>query len=254
VARNLTFDNAYTFTYNKTNALGAVPSGAIPVGGQGDNGDNVLNVYNIAAEVGNAFYDPRHKFLSTVVYDLPIGRGKQFAGNASHAEDLLVGGWSASTILLYHSGFWLTPYYPVSESDSSGTGPSYRSVKQVNPDCNAGVSGYLPSPSIAAYFNSAAYSIPAADIGRFGTCGVGLLEGPHTVTFSTSFGKTFHITEHLGVHYEAQFANLFNVNNWSNPNMNVGSSSFGQITSQQDGTPGSQAGPRSIQMSLRVSY
>ena len=62
------------------------------------------------------------------------------------------------------------------------------------------------------------------------------------------------MSERLSVHYEAQFANLFNINNWGVPNMNVGSSSFGQITSQQDGTPGSQAGPRSIQMSLRINY
>jgi len=34
----------------------------------------------------------------------------------------------------------------------------------------------------------------------------------------------------------------------------VGSSSFGKITSQQDGTPGSQAGPRSIQMALRLIF
>ena len=73
-------------------------------------------------------------------------------------------------------------------------------------------------------------------------------------TFSSSFGKTFHVTERFGVHYEAQFANLFNFNNWGIPNLNVGSSSFGQITNQQDGTPGSQAGPRSITMSLRLTY
>jgi len=83
---------------------------------------------------------------------------------------------------------------------------------------------------------------------------VGILEGPSTATFSASLGKTFHVSERLSVHYEAQFANLFNINNWGVPNMNVGSSSFGQITSQQDGTPGSQAGPRSIQMSLRINY
>jgi hypothetical protein len=254
MTHNLTFDNAFTFTYNMTNALGAVPTSAIPVGGQGDNGDNVLNVFNIAAETGHAFYDPRHKFLSTVVYDLPFGRGKQYLGNASHVEDLIVGGWSASTILLYHTGYFLTPYFPSSTADPSGTGPSYRSVKQQNPDCNGGANGNEVNPSIATYFNSAAFSIPASDIGRFGTCGVGILTGPHTVTFSSSFGKTFQITERLGLHYEAQFANLFNVNNWGIPNLNVGSSSFGQITSQQDGTPGSQAGPRSIQMSLRLSY
>jgi hypothetical protein len=118
----------------------------------------------------------------------------------------------------------------------------------------AGVSGNLSGRSISDYYNAKAYSIPGSDIGRFGTCSTGLLEAPPTTTFSASFGKTFQITEPLGVHDEAQFANLFNVNNWGIPNMNVGSSHFGQITNQQDGTPGSQAGPRSIQMSLRVSY
>jgi hypothetical protein len=252
LGRGFTFDNAFTLTYNKTNALGAVPSSAIPVGGQGDNGDNVLNVFNIGAETGNAFYDPRERFLSTVVYDLPIGRGKQFMGNASKAMDAVVGGWSASTIMLYHSGFWLTPYFPSSESDPSGTYPSSRSVSNQNPDCTSGSSG--SSGTIAQYFSPTPYSIPANSIGRFGNCGVGILESPHTITFSASFGKTFHITEHFGVHYEAQFANLFNINNWGIPNLNVGSSSFGQITAEQDGTPGSQAGPRSIQMSLRLSY
>jgi hypothetical protein len=116
------------------------------------------------------------------------------------------------------------------------------------------VSGSLSHPTIATYFNSAAYSIPGSNIGRFGNCGTGLLSAPHTNTFSASFGKTFQITERFGVQYQAQFANLFNINNWGIPNMNVGSSHFGQITNQQDGTPGSQAGPRSIQMSLRVYY
>jgi hypothetical protein len=250
----LTFDNSFTLTYNQTNALGAVPSGAIPVGGQGDNGDNVLNVFNIDAEKGNAFYDPSKKFLSTAVYQIPVGRGKRFMGNVSKPVDALVGGWSASSIMLYHSGFWLTPYFNSSTADPSGTEPSYRSVKQQNPDCVNGASGTMTQPSISQFFNVNAYSIPASNIGRFGNCGVGILEGPRTVTFSSSFGKTFHVTERLGVHYEAQFANLFNFNNWGIPNMNVGSSSFGTITAQQDGTPGSQAGPRSIQMSLRLSY
>jgi len=253
LGRGLTFDNAFTLTYNKTNALGAVPSGAIPVGGQGDNGDNVLNVFNIAAETGNAFYDPSKRFLSTVVYELPFGRGKQIMGNASKAADAVVGGWNLSSVLLFHSGFWLTPYFPSSEADPSGTGPSYRSVKQQNPDCGSGATAGF-SGTIHDFFDPKPYSIPASDIGRFGSCGVGILEGPTTTTLSTSIGKTFQVTERFGVHYEAQFANLFNINNWGEPNMNVGSSSFGQITNEQDGTPGSQAGPRSIQMSLRLSF
>jgi hypothetical protein len=253
--QGFTFNNAYTLTWNRTNALGAVPSGAIPVGGQGDNGANTLNNFDLGAATGNAFYDPRHKFLSTFIYDLPVGRGKHFLASSGRAMDLLVSGWEVAGITLYHSGFWLTPYFPSSLSDPSGTGPSYRSVKQQNPDCVSGVSGYLPNPTTANFFNVNAYTVPASDIGRFGNCGVGILEGPNTVTFSTSLGKSFHLTERFSLKYEAQFANLFNINNWGLPNMNVASgSSFGKISNEQDGIPGSQAGPRSIQMMLRLQF
>jgi Carboxypeptidase regulatory-like domain len=250
----LTFDNAFTLTWNRTNALGAVPSSAIPVGGQGDNGGNTLNNFDLGAATGNAFYDPRKKFLGTLVYELPFGRGKRYLTSSNRTMDFLVGGWSVSGITLYHSGFWLTPYFPSSLADPSGTAPQYRSVSNQNPDCVSGVSGYLSHPTTAAYFNVNAYSVPASDIGRFGDCGVGILEGPDTVTFSMSAGKTVHLNERFAVRYEAQFANLLNINNWGNPILNVSSSTFGKITSEQDGTPGSQAGPRSIQMALRLIF
>jgi hypothetical protein len=66
-----------------------------------------------------------------------------------------------------------------------------------------------------------------------------------------SAGKTFQVTERVGVRYEAQFANLFNILNKDVPNMNVASSGFGQITSSQ---LYGQAGPRTIQMMLRVLF
>jgi hypothetical protein len=81
--------------------------------------------------------------------------------------------------------------------------------------------------------------------------GVGILEGPGTVTFFMSAGKTFSVTERIGVRYEAEFANLFNILNKANPNMNVASGSFGLI-SQSQGVE--QGGPRSIQMQLRVLF
>jgi hypothetical protein len=49
----------------------------------------------------------------------------------------------------------------------------------------------------------------------------------------------------------AQFANLFNVLNKGVPNLNVGSSSFGRVTGSQ---LQQQAGPRSIQMMLRLIF
>jgi hypothetical protein len=253
--RGLKFTNAYTIAWNKTNALGPVPNSAIGVGGQGDNGANTLDNYNLGASTGNAFYDPRHKFLSTVVYDLPFGRGRTFLNAGSSPVDMIAGGWTVSGILLYHSGLWLTPYFSSGLSDPSGTAPQYRSVSKQVPDCVSGQSGTVSNPTLGQFFNPAAFSVPASNIGRFGNCSVGILEGPSTTTFSMSVGKSVRITETVSARYEAQFANLFNFNNWGLPNMNVANaSSFGQITSAQDGTPGSQAGPRSIQMVLRLQF
>ena len=258
-AHGLSFSNSYTLAFNKTNALGVAPNSAIGTGGQGDNGANVNNIYDITSDMGNAFYDPRNRFISSLVYELPFGRGKSFLGNSSRTTDLLVGGWNVTGITMLHSGLWWTPYYPSSVYDASGTNPSQRSVKQQRPDCSAGASGYLSNPTTAAFFNVGAYGVPehstdaagtAEPIGRFGSCGVGTLAGPGTVTFSMSTGKTFHITERFGLRYEAQFSNLFNLVNWGAPNMNI-TGSFGQITSAQDV---SQAGPRSIQMALRFQF
>jgi len=257
-AHGLSFTNSYTLAFNKTNALGTAPNSAIGTGGQGDNGANTNNIYDITSQMGNAYYDPRHSFISTIVYDLPFGRGKTYASGISRGEDLLLGGWNVTGIALLHTGLWETPYYPSSVYDSSGTDPSERSVKQQRPDCNNG-SGYLSNPSTAAFFNVSAFSIPAhpvdqfgtaEPIGRFGNCGVGTLEGPGTTTFSMSTGKTFHLNERFAIRYEAQFSNIFNILNWGEPNMNI-TGSFGQITHAQQVA---QAGPRTIQMSLRFQF
>lgn len=250
-AHDLTFSNSYTWAKSITNALGVAPSSAIPTGGQGDNGDNVNNIYNIAADEGNAYYLPRQRFVSTLVYDLPFGRGKKYFGGVGRFANAAVGGWRVTGITLAQTGPWLTPYFPSSLADPSGTFPTARSVKQQRPDCVSGQSGYLSNPTTADYFNVNAFSVPASDIGRFGNCGVGILEGPGTAVFSSSVGKTFAISERVGVRYEAQFANLFNILNKAAPNMNVASGSFGLISQSQ---LVEQAGPRSIQMMLRFQF
>jgi hypothetical protein len=211
----------------------------------------VANYFNIAADSGNAYFNPRHRFVSSIVYDLPLGRGKEYFGNVSRVANLAVGGWRVTGVTIIQTGPWLTPNFSSSLSDPSGTFPSDRSVKIQRPDCMAGKTGYLSNPTTADYFDATAFVIPPSDIGRFGNCGVGILEGPGTVTFSMSAGKTFFFNERVGLRYEAEFANSFNALNKAIPNMNVGSSSFGLI-SQSQGVD--QGGPRSIQMQLRLLF
>jgi hypothetical protein len=262
-ASGLSFTNAYTFTSNNTNALGTAPNSAIAQGGQGDNGGNVNNAFDIKSDYGHAFYDPRHKFLSTAVFNLPVGRGQKILGDAGPLLDRIIGGWSMTAINLYHSGNFLTPYFPSGDYDPSGTAPHNRSVSEIRPDIAAGVS---TSPTVAQkaaglHFNPLAFEFPgstpgapapSAPIGRFGNAGVGILTGPQTETFSTSLGKNLPIAEHFVLRYEAQVSNLFNFVNANIPALNITSpNSFGLYTSSQSQA---QAGPRTIQMSLRLSY
>ena len=251
-SNDLTFQTNYTWAKNITNALGTAPSSAIPSGGQGDNGGNVQDYFNIAQDTGNADFTRRHRFIGNFVYDLPFGRGKKYASSISRAANLAVGGWRVTGVLLLQTGPWLTPYYPSSLVDSSGTNPSQRSVAQQRPDCVSGQNGgYLSNPTTSDYYNLKAFSIPGANIGRYGNCGVGILEGPGTQTFSMSAGKTIQITERFGVRYEAQFANVLNILNKGVPNTNVASGSFGLI-SQAQGVE--QGGPRTIQMMVRILF
>jgi hypothetical protein len=174
-------------------------------------------------------------------YDLPFGQGKQFLSSGSAFTNALVGGWSVAAIELAQSGPYLTPTF--SGTDPSGTGVLVRGVTSTQrPDC-------VGSPSFS---NPGAFAIPANNIGRFGNCGVGILEGPGTQVFSMTLAKQFHLTERMGLKFDAQFANLFNHVNPNAPPTSINNlKTFGIPQSDQ---AGEQAGPRTIQMGLRISF
>ena len=48
-------------------------------------------------------------FVWSAIYDLPVGKGKRFLGNAGRVTDLLLGGWQASNTLTYGTGLPFNP-------------------------------------------------------------------------------------------------------------------------------------------------
>jgi hypothetical protein len=247
--KGLTLDANYTWAHDTSNALGAVPTTLTA-----ENGATILNMYDIHADYGPVIYVARNRFVGTFQYELPYGRGQQFGGGISRATNLALGGWSVAGIFLDHSGHFLTPSF--SGTDPSGTGVLTRGVTTAQrPDCT-GVTPNLSNRTRNDYYNIAAFSVPANNIGRFGNCPVGILTGPGTVTFAGTVGKNFAITERFNLRYETQVANLFNHTNLADPATNISSPTFGQITNVQDANTsyGPSAGPRNIQMSLRLTF
>lgn len=247
----LTFDANYTFSKDLSNALGAVPSADTA-----ENGATILNMYNIGADYGNVVFNRRNRFVGTAEYALPYGRGQKFGADINPLLNEALGGWSIAGIDLWQSGPFLTPSF--SGTDPSGTGVLVRGVTTAQrPDCVVGVNPNATHQTRNGWFNINAFSTPGNNIGRFGNCSVGILTGPDTQTFAGTLGKNFPISTRFNLRYEAQFANLFNHTNLAAPATNISSpSTFGTITATQDAnTPyGPSAGPRNLQMSLRLTF
>ncbi len=160
----------------------------------------------------------------------------------------LAGGWDVTGITLLQSGPFLTPFF--SNADPSGTGATVRGFTATErPDCVG--DGNKSDPTITSWFDLNAFVRPGNNIGRFGSCAVGELVGPGTKTFSLTLGKNVTLAAPSHMRVEIAFANLFNILNPDVPNTNITSSSFGRITQSQIVD---QAGPRTVQFSLRYSF
>jgi hypothetical protein len=240
----LSFQNSYTLAKNLSNALGPAP-GAFSA----ENGPTTLNNFDIASDYGDVVFTRRHRFVSTFLWELPVGRGRRFAGDISGFADQLIGGWQIAGITLLQSGPFLTPTF--TGTDPSGTGVLVRGVTTTQRPDRTG-NGNLSNPTAERFFDRTAFVAPANNIGRFGDAGVGILEGPGTKVFSMSLAKRFSLGERGSLRYEATFSNLFNHTNLDVPStLNISSPNFGRITRTQ---PVDNAGPRTIQMSLRLSF
>jgi hypothetical protein len=192
---------------------------------------------------------PRQRFMLTGAYQLPFGKGQTFAGPGF--LNPVIGGWSVSTVTTSQTGQWLTPTMPASD-DQSNTNLIERSTGGAiaRPDC---VGNPIPQHrSAQGYYNLSAFALPPTNAGRFGTCGVGILQGPGMVDVDAGLAKRFNIGERVHVRFEATFTNVINHTNYAPPALNFGEpSSFGVLnTALLQG----QGGNRTGQLALRMDF
>ena len=272
----LSFDSNYTLAKNLADNQGP-DNGSSFAGEAGGaraswNGDRTV-------DFGQVYGTRRHRWSSTAVYQLPVGRGKRFGGNINHFADLAVGGWQLSSIFVVQSGPFLSAYFPAGSLDPSGTGSGLSSAanggsypgRAQKPDRIAN-----PKPagqSRANWINRAAFACPGsstpyvpdatcdvgsgqpgapAPIGRFGNAQIGSIVGPGTVNLSTGLSKAFAVTERVHLRAEGTFTNVLNHTNLADPaSLDLTNPLFGQITQAR----GSDfAGSRTGQVSMRLEF
>ena len=66
-------------------------------------------------------------------------------------------------------------------------------------------------------------------VGRFGTAGKGIIDGPGLITLDAGLFKDFAVTERWRVRLQSQVRNLPNHPNFANPEMNLSSGNFNKI-------------------------
>jgi hypothetical protein len=260
-------DSAYTFASNLADNQGPQESSFAAETG----GARASYLYNRELDFGNVYGTRRNRWITTSLYDLPVGRGKMFGSRMNYLEDTVLGGWQLSNIFLWQSGPYLTPYIPSGDADPSGTGSGSLFGRDQHPDqifsanlkpAGRGRNDWInrqafACPSNTGYIatsfagNACGVGVSSNPIGRFGTARDGIVTGPGTVNLSTGLNKTFPLTSRVSLRAEGTFTNVLNHTNLADPNTNEASGTFGIITEAR----GSDfAGSRTGQVSASLVF
>ena len=160
----------------------------------------------------------------------------------------MTSGWELSGVFLAESG----PFMTVLASSADPSGTNFENIiGNGRADIVSGVSTIPTGQNINNWINTAAFAIPANNIGRFGDSPVGSVVGPGTQALSLSILRTFKVTERVKLRLSAAATNVLNHPNYGTPGLTLGTSTFGIISSLQTAEG---AGPRSLQMTGRISF
>jgi hypothetical protein len=175
------------------------------------------NFYNHRAEWAQCYWDSKHVLSAYAVYELPIGRNKPIAGNASSVVNAVVGNWSANPIISWHTGFPLALYGSTDSSKTGSPGP--------RPNCNTALLKYpkttMQDGSGLLWFDPSFVTDPAT--GTFGNCPAqGPVVGPGYAGVDLGLQKNFPISETMRLQFRSDFLNLFNHPNFAKPNTGNG--------------------------------
>ena len=209
-----------------------------------------LNIADVAPTAGAAFVlanqnDPAmdyglsnnhvpQTFVASYLYALPAVKRFGLFGKE------VLSGWQINGITTIQSG---SPFNVLSNKDTNFDGiATDRPNVTGNPRFGSGRSR---SQKIAGYFNTAAYSLPAAGQ-LYGNSSRNPFIGPGFVNTNLSAFKRFAIYKESDLLFRGEVFNVFNNVNLSNPNGTFGTANFGKIIAAGD--------PRIVQLALKLEF
>jgi hypothetical protein len=241
--RTLTLLNA--FTYSK--AIDNVGQVLETTNGGSPNPQDVRNPNN---DRGASSFDQRFNNTTSIVYAVPVGRGRQFGKDMNPFVDAFIGGWELSSTISLQTGQPLNVRYGDTQGFASDNQADFLGGVALRPNYVGG-DAVLPSSDPRRpiqYLNPAAFAIPAASA-PFGTLGRNVAYGfplyQTDLAVQKNFGMKF-LGEQGRLTFRAEFFNLFNKTNFNAPIVDVRNANFGRVTSTFDA--------RLMQMALKLSF
>jgi hypothetical protein len=219
-ASDVTFLAAYTFAKAIDNSSGF---------------NDWVNFSNYRLSRSLSSYDVTHNFVVSYNWAMPFDR--MFGA----APKRLTQGWNLSGITRLATGFPITLHQGQDQSlygSGSTDVPDVIGRVQTQDPHNPGPNG----PN--TYFLPDAFT--SGPLGAFGNANRRFFHGPGIANWDMALMKDTRITESISVQIRAEFFNVWNHTNFSNPSGSFTSSNFGVVTSAR--------APRIGQLSARIVF
>lgn len=257
------FTLAYTYQHSIDNASGF------------RNRTSQVPAYNIGQFRGSSDFDVTHRITLAGDWDLPFDRAW------SSGPKRLTSGWALRPIFTWHTGFPLSVASAASFSFTSasevpgpsGAGDEYLAYAVFAPGVNS-ITLYNPkstpsnlasmcaSSRCAWYFDPTAFSCSGSPCPIPSNMPYGLprnfFRGPGLTNLDMTVAKTTQIKENVKIEFRVDAFNVFNHTEFANPDTNIFSGTFGQITQTANEPARDPAdapgGPRILQLALKLSF
>jgi hypothetical protein len=175
-------------------------------------------------------FDIRHQLSFSGGWDLPFDHAW------ASGPKRLTQGWSLFPIISWHTGFPLDVLANLSTRRTrpgpSGAGDSGLVFATLTgPITYNDPHRSTPGTTGNQYFNGSSFSSPSDTVitGSYGS-GRNILRGPGRTNFDVALAKATKITERTALQVRAEFFNLFNRAQFLEPDTNISSGTFGQVT------------------------
>jgi hypothetical protein len=211
-------------------------SAAASVGGDNAGWAGPMNPHDTRLDYAVSSYDVPQRLIASLVYELPIGRGKRFANNTGAVVNKVLSGWQLNGIATFQSGFPYTDAAP----DLAFYNGSYG--QRANLAGNPYPGGFAQSP--AQWFSTAAFSQPA--LGVYGNSPRNYLRMQGVNNWDMSLFKSTTLAESAVLELRLEAFNTFNRTQFYKPDSSLGDSTFGVV--------GSAAPGRIVQIGAKIRW